>query len=323
MASQDANRFVTAHQFTASSLQIYPIMADWNGDGRQDLLEAAGWWGSDPSHSFALRYQSADGQFQAPVLVSKVHDVQAAVAADMDNDGHTDLLGAVEAGGDNGAITVYLQRDGALQPGVKYPMPAGIPTGRWYGGANVSAGDLNNDGCQDAVLIDNEPVAVVFYAAGCRKPQISRDHDGDRLADIVWRNASTGANDMWRGGTVAGRVALTTVSNLDWKIVGNGDFDGDGKADLLWRNAVTGANDLWRSASALLRQPLAGEADPAWRVAGVGDFNNDGRDDIFWRNASTGANATPRTTCSGATTPRARTSCGRRPRTSSAARSPR
>lgn len=291
MASQDANRFATAHQFAASSLQIYPVMADWNGDGRQDLLEATGWWGDDNlSDFFALRYQSAEGQFQAPVLIPKGHNVASAVPVDLDNDGHVDLLGAVNAGWENGAISVHLQRDGVLQQGVKYPMPAGIPSGRWYGVGGVSAGDLNNDGCQDAVLTGSEPVVVVYYAAGCRQPQVGRDHDGDRLADIVWRNATTGANDMWRGGTPAGRVAMTTVSSLDWKIVGSGDFDGDGKADLLWRHATTGANDLWRSGSALLRQPLAAEADPAWRVAGVGDFDNDGRDDIFWRNADTGQN---------------------------------
>jgi hypothetical protein len=121
------------------------------------------------------------------------------------------------------------------------------------------------------------------------------DFNGDGKADILWRHAATGQNSIYlmNGKTVISNSAIARVSDLDYKVAGNGDFTGDGKADILWRHATTGYNVLWImngttiAASATINRV----SDLNWNVAGVADFNGDGKADILWRHASTGQNS--------------------------------
>jgi beta-mannanase len=119
------------------------------------------------------------------------------------------------------------------------------------------------------------------------------DLDGDGVADILWRNTSTGANSIWlmNATTIVSQNALTTVPS-PWTVAGIADFDGDGKADILWRNASTGANSIWlmNGATIISRNPFTA-IPTAWAVVGVADFDGDGKADILWRNMSTGANS--------------------------------
>jgi hypothetical protein len=121
------------------------------------------------------------------------------------------------------------------------------------------------------------------------------DFDGDGRADILWRNAATGANYIYlmTGNSVAAEGFIRTVANLNWTVAGIGDLDGDGKDDIVWRNAATGENYLYPMDGLAIK---AGEGylnsvtNPDWRIAGLGDFDGDGKDDILWRHATTGEN---------------------------------
>jgi hypothetical protein len=117
----------------------------------------------------------------------------------------------------------------------------------------------------------------------------NNDFDGDGRSDILWRNTSTGQNQMWMAASSASTVALNTVGTA-WRVAGTGDFNGDGKSDILWRNSTTGANTIYLSANSATQQAVATVANQAWTVAGAGDFNGDGKSDILWRNTTTGAN---------------------------------
>jgi hypothetical protein len=114
------------------------------------------------------------------------------------------------------------------------------------------------------------------------------DFDGDRHDDVIWRHATTGADVEWGAGQRSHSLALATVTNPQWEIVGTGDFDGDGRSDLLWRSAANGANTIWRSADASTRRAIAALSDTRWRVVGVGDFEGDGRSDILWAHPTLG-----------------------------------
>ena len=116
------------------------------------------------------------------------------------------------------------------------------------------------------------------------------DFDGDESSDILWRNASTGRNAIWRSGSYATRLGIASVVNLDWKVAAVGDFNGDERSDILWRNTRTGANVIWKSGNHLTPQAVAGVTDRNWQVVATGDFDGDGKWDLVWRNSATGAN---------------------------------
>ena len=78
------------------------------------------------------------------------------------------------------------------------------------------------------------------------------DFNGDRHADVLWFNASSGALVEW---LLDGQGNVMTTPGLSWtcgpgcssswQVVGVGDFNGDGYADVLWFNASSGALGAW------------------------------------------------------------------------------
>jgi hypothetical protein len=129
------------------------------------------------------------------------------------------------------------------------------------------------------------------------------DFNGDGKSDILWRNAATGATQIWfmngttkSGGGVTNVSAGTYTATAGWQVHGEGDFNGDGKADILWRNAKTGAAMIWlmngtakSGGGATSVSPGVYTATTGLQAQGIGDFNGDGKADILWRNAATGA----------------------------------
>ena len=107
---------------------------------------------------------------------------------------------------------------------------------------------------------------------------------------IVWRNASTGAVELWSPNGSGGFTyeALSPVST-SWQIAGTGDFTGGGEDGILWRNASTGGVELWNpNGSGGFTYEALNAVNMSWQVAGTGDFTGGGDDGILWRNASTG-----------------------------------
>ena len=117
------------------------------------------------------------------------------------------------------------------------------------------------------------------------------DFDGDDRFDLLWRNARSGANTIWKSGDSTTQQLTASVTDLHWKVAGVGDFDGDGRADIFWRHSTSGANAVWLAGGKATTQATTGVTNLSWQVVGVGDFNGDGKDDVVWRNFSTGADA--------------------------------
>ena len=121
------------------------------------------------------------------------------------------------------------------------------------------------------------------------------DFNGDGMADLLWRNASTGENYIYlmNGREVLGEGFIRTVPDTNWKVAGIGDFDADGKADILWRHAVTGENYVYLMDGLAIRPDegyIRSVADQNWQVVSTGDFNGDGKASVLWRNSATGEN---------------------------------
>jgi len=116
------------------------------------------------------------------------------------------------------------------------------------------------------------------------------DNDGDRRADLLWRNLDTGSAVVWRMEGFE-RKAARSIGAPDpvWQVRGLADFNADAKTDILWRNASSGNVVVWRM-DGFTRTGAAtiGSASLNWRIVGTGDFDGDDRDDILWRDTTNG-----------------------------------
>lgn len=120
------------------------------------------------------------------------------------------------------------------------------------------------------------------------------DYTGDCVPDLLWWNATNGQVQAWRGlggGTFATTaVALATVADTNWRVVGSADFNRDGAGDIIWRNTATGDTAVWFMSLAeyLGAADLGRVTDQNWIVAGAADFTGDGMVDLLWHNTKTG-----------------------------------
>jgi hypothetical protein len=65
------------------------------------------------------------------------------------------------------------------------------------------------------------------------------------MADLLWRNQTTGENIIYlMNGATIRRTTVDKMSSA-WTVAEVGDFNGDGMADILWRNQTTGENFIW------------------------------------------------------------------------------
>ncbi len=109
-------------------------------------------------------------------------------------------------------------------------------------------------------------------------------------SNILWRNASTGAVELWSPNGSGGFTYenLGTVST-SWQIQGTGDFTGSGEDGILWQNSSTSAVELWNpNGSGGFTYENLGAVNSSWKVQGTGDFTGNGADGVLWRNSSTG-----------------------------------
>ncbi|MFN7996636.1 MAG: VCBS repeat-containing protein [Bryobacteraceae bacterium] len=137
--------FLNAPSFLLGGQPRKLLTADFNEDGRPDLASIGG-FGNTPGNTVSvLLNKSAEGF--APNVTTLNADLTALAAADVDQDGHMDLVGANfgTLGTDTGGITVMLGRgDGTFQPARN--IPVGVNP------ALVAVADFNSDGKPDAVI---------------------------------------------------------------------------------------------------------------------------------------------------------------------------
>ena len=161
-------------------------VADFNGDGKPDVLQQG-------TGTLLVLLGNGDGTFQAPISSPSNANLLLVTTTDLNADGKADALGIF-----NNALIVYLGKgDGTFAAGVSYDL------GSSSGGAwALSFGDFNGDGKTDVVI-----TTVESTFAGLE-------------------SAFLGNGD----GTL--QSAKTSATIQDPGYVAVGDFNGDGKLDL-------------------------------------------------------------------------------------------
>lgn len=126
------------------------------------------------------------------------------------------------------------------------------------------------------------------------------DFDSDERPDLIWRNPTTGANEVW---LMNGRNLVQSVNigpyGIEYDFVGTGDFGTsqanttlDGKPDIIWRHAINASMRVW------FMNGTIGVADVAtnptapthtnWKIGGVGDVDGNFTSDLLWNNKTSG-----------------------------------
>jgi hypothetical protein len=257
--------FATEKVYYVPGPALALVCEDFTGDGKPDVV--VGFIGDNYRGPLALFPGDETGRLGPPVITlvpnhdpnstSTMFGTQWIAAADLNGDGYKDVV-AVDISGILGAVTFLNERGGTFkQSGIVLPRNRPI--------LSVALGDINEDGCVDAVGQDTDGLTNVNLGA-C---------DGT-FGD--YRNVRYyGTGDL--GVTVA----------LD-------DVDGDGHLDVITTGVFTGQGGLFGGEAGNLMCVLPGDGhgsfaparvyrgDPtAWALA-VADLNSDVHPDVIKAN---------------------------------------
>ena len=111
------------------------------------------------------------------------------------------------------------------------------------------------------------------------------DVDADGQADVLWRSASSGDNEIWRMNGMNYSVLALPNQPATFSARAFRDFSGDGRADVLFHDAANGQSVIWTLNAAGRSAVLDVDAAPSGHVLlAVADLDGSGSPDLVWRN---------------------------------------
>ncbi|PYI80266.1 MAG: hypothetical protein DME26_21920, partial [Verrucomicrobia bacterium] len=290
--------FASAGTFRAGSQPVSVAVADFNGDGKPDLVVA-----NQVSGDVSVLLGNGNGTFQTAVNYASGNGPSSVAVGDFNGDGKRDLAIANSGSGD---VSVLLGNgDGTFQAFVSYGL-GDVPQ-------SVAVGDFNGDGKLDlavamrtfadvSVLLGNGDgtfQAAQYYGAGADPLSVAvGDFTGDGKLDLAVGNAGLfdappnvsvllATND--NKGFIF-QPAVNYDAGSSPRSVAVADFNGDGKLDLVVANYGALDNDGRFTGSSV--SVLLGNGDGTFQAAvnysaqegplstAVGDFNGDGKPDL-------------------------------------------
>lgn len=215
------NSSITSAYFAHPNGTYGSFVADFNGDGKSDLLR----WSSDMAQN-ALYLSNGDGTFQmvqngsiTGAHFAHPNGTYGSFVADLNGDGRADLL---RWSSDIAQNVLYMSNgDGSFRAiqnssitGANFAHPNGS-----YGSYVI---DINGDGRSDLFRWSSDPAQNIVFLS-----------NGDGTFQSIQNSSITGTQFSHPNGTFGSFV---------------GDFDGDGKSDLLRWSTVSAYNSLYWNA---------------------------------------------------------------------------
>jgi hypothetical protein len=229
--------------------------ADFNGDGKLDLVEACTGVNEQPCNLLLIQFGNGDGTFmQSSGIPLAFFGFQSMAVGDFNGDGKPDL--AVTNSGANG-VNVFLNSEEGLSAVAAIPATGESPT-------SIAAADFNGDGKLDLAVANSGSNNVTillgngdgtFTAAASPATGIAPnslavgDFNGDGIPDLAVANAgSSNVTILLGNGDGTFTAAASSAADTGSTSVASADFNGDGKEDLVV------ANSQDNSATALLAE---------------------------------------------------------------------
>jgi len=246
--------FVDAPHFVSGPQPVTMLAADFNEDGMPDVATAGSLRTS--THNMVSIQLAKPGRLAPPNIITLKANIAAMVAADINQDGHLDLLAVNfgSAGADPGGITMLLGKgDGTFQAAQNIPA-----------GTNpllISVADFNGDGKPDAVLANR------FFGS-------------TNIVDSI--NFFPGDG---KGGFGAPSNIVTLAPFAGAAVLLAGDFNGDGKQDIAYvvsAGRTTFSVQFGNGDGTFQPAKVPTSVPPTVQIFAVssGDFNNDGIPDF-------------------------------------------
>jgi flagellin-like hook-associated protein FlgL len=252
--------------------------ADFNGDGRMDLLS------TKSNSTIDIFLGNGNGTFASAANYSASAAITSAGVADLNNDGFADVMLAHHA---TGTYEIFMSQ------GASGTLNAGQSTANGSSVQTVEAGDYDQDGVLDIVAINATTnigtvllgngngtfrVGSTFNNTGQSYNSSAGDFDGDGILDIASVNGTStfvafgNANGTFANSiTVAGGTAPSSVQAAD--------FNSDGRVDLMVTNYQAGtghATLLLANADRTFAVASSSNVNQNILAGAAGDFNNDG-----------------------------------------------
>lgn len=264
------------------------VPGDFNGDGRPDVAMVNNFG----QGNVIVMFNQAAGVFGSPTTISGSSGIQSLAVADLNGDGHPDLIGMTGS-----AVVVLLnQGNGTFRVAGSYPEMIGSQI-------EAITADLNNDGRPDIIAMSAIGLQTLinngdgtFHAGPTTQIQgatalsaiTAANIDGDGKTDLYALDGSSGAIFALRGTgtgtgsfTVSGRLYGAGLVPEDVAAV---DLNGDGINDVA---AIGSFSFTLATALADGHGGFSTGLTPDTQSAGNGptslgaaDFNHDGHQDL-------------------------------------------
>src|SRR6266536_2436758 len=206
---------------------IFPPKADFNGDGKSDIL-----WQNNVTGERVIWLMNGTSLISSVSLGVVGTSWNIVGSEDFNRDLNSDILWQNSVTGER---VIWLMNGTSLSSTVSL----GIVGTSWN---IVGSGDFNADGMPDILWQNN--------CGSCAASAVT----GER---VIW---------LMNGTSLSSSVSLGIVGT-SWNIAGAADYSGDGKTDILWQNSVTGERAIWlMNGTSLSSSVSLGIVGTAWDI---------------------------------------------------------